>query len=126
MTTSFMHAAFFTNIDVDDISCADGKAPLVFRWNRAMKIEFSKCTKVSRGYAGYKTVIKDHLKKEHPHTKLPYLMYKVDDRKKGGKNEGDVVEYKDFISSGGERMTNVMTDDELNAFFQNNLEQTDE
>ena len=77
-----MSAVFHWNEEVEDITGADGKPSLEFRWSIAITFESTCYPLTSRGYVGYKSgTLQTHLKEVHPGTKLPYALYKVLHRK---------------------------------------------
>ena len=55
VTREFMSVVFHLNEEAEDITGADGKASLEFRWNRAITFESTCYPITSRGYAGYKS-----------------------------------------------------------------------
>ena len=120
-----MCAAFYRNDEVKDITGANGKPSLEFRWNRTITFESTCYPVTSRGYSGFKSgTLQQHLKDIHPGTNVPYALFKVSDRKREGsclKSFCETVRYNTFVKT-HEHITNTMNYNKLNKFVQRKLE----
>jgi hypothetical protein len=126
VTTSFLRASFFRNIQVPDITRLNGYPSLIYHWNRALtfSVRSDEGNHSGQGFAGYKCgIIKNHLRNYHAGSMLPYFLFTIEDRKDlNPEDRGEVKKIRRYISKyNGERLTNIMAHVEINTFIQTYL-----
>ena len=126
ITTTFLRATFFRNINVPDITHVNGFSSLLFLCNRALSfnIRISKENMTGQGFARFKCgIIKNHWCDHHAGTILHFPLFTIDDRKAlQNSRRGKVKKYSKYVSKKyEERLNNEMIHVKVNAFIQQYL-----